>query len=480
MDLSRAELSNDWHLVHDRWRTWLPLGGVILALLALVALPLLRVVQVTPLYDEIRTVTEPSRTLLSRIHVALALEQSLLRDFVEGEDSVAGARYLKIVDDERSAYRDFGVIAKRLGEDFQNQFEQHLDLERGWHGEIERLLARPTTERRKRDPLHARRYEDLLLSAANLDASINASAATRRAAIEATLRSQAWISVTVGLAALTASLIVAWLGLRLRSFAVREELARRRLEQAIDSRNRLMRGITHDLKNPLHAISANAEFLEGGFKGPLTPEQLTVVRRLRSSARHMVTMVSDLLDVSMAEGGTLRVRTAPSSLHDIIGEVVAEYAAPADNRRLELRYRRTDGPREVNTDPDRVRQILQNLVSNAVKYTDAGGTIEISTDVKTIDVDGVPGEFVAIEVADTGHGIPPDQLEKIFEEFSRLDLHRDVPGSGLGLTVARRIAALLGGTVTVESSADGSTFTLLIPPERRHRPGGGANGARLL
>lgn len=468
MDTHHAQLSDDWHLVHDRWRTWMPLGGVVLALLILVALPVLRVIQVRPLYDEIRMVTEPSRTILSRIHVALALEQSLLRDFVEGEDSVAGARYLKVMEDERTAYSEFAPLARRLGEDVQNEFEQHLELERAWHGAIEKLLARPATERRKRDPLHARRYEDLLLSAARLDASINSAAATRRAAIEATTRSQAWISVTIGIVALTAAVIVAWLGLRLRSFAVREELARRRLEQAIESRNRLMRGVTHDLKNPLQTISANAEILDEGFKGPLTDEQRTVIRRIRGSTGHMVSMVRDLLDMSMAEGGTLTVRPSLSSVDEIVSDVVGDYSAAAAHQQLELNYHRYEDPLEVMTDAHRVRQILQNLVSNALKYTDAGGKIEIVTGLRTFEDGTDSRDMIAIDVIDSGKGIPPDQLEKIFDEFSRLDAHRNIPGSGLGLAVARRIAVLLGGTVTVASSEEGSTFTLWIPRDRRH------------
>ena len=469
MGAPHPQLSDDWHLVHDRWRTWLPLAGVVLALLALVALPLLRVIQVRPLYEEIRTVTEPSRGILSRIHVALALEQSLLRDFVEGEDSIAGARYLKVVDDERAAYTEFAPLAVLLGEDVRNEFEQHLELERAWHGEIENLLARPSTERRKRDPLHARRYEDLLLSAARLNASINAAAATRRAAIEATIQSQAWISFMVGLVALAAALIVAWLGFRLRSFAVREELARRRLEQVIESRHRLMRGITHDLKNPLHAISANAEILDEELKGPLSDEQHSVLRRIRSSTRHMVSMISDLLDMSMAEGGTLIVRPSRTSVRDIVSEVVGDYAAAATRQRLELIYHDIDDQLEVFTDPHRIRQILQNLVSNALKYTGLGGRIEISATVRSTGGGGESKDMIAIDVADSGKGIPEDQLDKIFEEFSRLDVHRDIPGSGLGLPVARRIATLLGGTVTVASSSNGSTFTLWIPRDRRHQ-----------
>jgi signal transduction histidine kinase len=469
MDVSNPQLSDDWHLVHDRWRTWLPLGGVILALFGLVTLPILRNVQVRPLYEEIRTVTEPSRSILSRVHVTLALEQSLLRDFVESEDSIAATRYLKLVQEEREAYRDFAPLASKLGDAVSNEFEQHLVLERAWHSEIESLLERPATERRKRDPLHARRYEDLLLSAARLDAAINSAAAARRAVIEATSRSQAWISVAIGVVALTALLIVNWLGRKLRSFAVQEELARRRLEQVVESRSRLMRGITHDLTNPLHSISANAEVLDEGSKGPLSDDQRRMVRRIRSSAKHMVEMVRDLLDTSMAEGGTLNVRPSPCSIRELVTEVAGECSAAAARRQLDVTFDPGEDPLDVVTDQSRVRQILQNLVSNAMKYTNPGGKIELSASRRHLDHESVKREMIVVDVSNTGAGIPPDQLEKIFEEFWRLESHKNIPGSGLGLSVARRIATLLGGALTVESSTSGSTFTLWIPLDRRHQ-----------
>jgi signal transduction histidine kinase len=466
--MANAELSHDWHLVHDRWRTWLPLAGVVIALFALVALPVLRVLQVRPLYEEMRAITEPSRSVLSRIHVALALEQSLLRDFVEGEDSVAASRYLKVVEDERAAYKEFAPLAKSLGEDVSNQFEQHMELERAWHTEIGRLLARPATERRKRDPLHARRYEDLLLSAAQLDASISSAASARRTALEATSRAQAWISFAIGLVALVALVIVGWLGRRLRTFAVQNELARRRLEQVIESRSKLMRGITHDLTNPLHAISANAELLEAGIKGPLSDEQQQLVRRIRRSAQHTVAMVRDLLDTSISGGGPLSVRPADCCIRDLITEVVDEYSASAVKRRLEIGWEPAGDPLMLYTDEARVRQVLENLVSNAVKYTEPGGTITVSAIELSTDDEGAARAMIAIDVADTGKGIPPEHLESIFEEFWRLESHRNTPGSGLGLSVARRIATLLGGALTVESSSRGSTFRFWIPRDRRH------------
>ncbi len=463
-----AVRTDDSRLAHERWRTWLPLAAVICALVALVALPILRTMQLRPLYEEMRDVSEPSRSLLSRVHAALALEQSLVRDFVEAGDSVAASRYATAVMDEQAAYAELAPLVTRLGPQVERKFTQHLELERAWHEDIQRLLSRPDTERRKRDPMHAQRYEDLLVSAAGLDEALNAAAGSRRAALEATGHAQVWISFAIGVIALAAALLVAWLGRRVRTFAVKEESARLKLEEAIEGRGRLMRGVTHDLKNPLQVISAGAELLAEGIQGPLNERQRTTIERIRSSARHLVSMVTDLLQMSMAEGGTLQIQPVRTSIRDVVLDTTTDYDAQAAAKSLSLEVEMDEDSLEAITDPLRVRQILQNLVSNAIKYTPAGGSVTVRAREMTRTV-GVEesAPIIVIEVADTGEGIPEDQLESIFDEFTRLDAHRKMPGAGLGLAIARRIAVLLGGNVTAETSSAGSTFTLWLPRDRR-------------
>jgi len=179
--------------------------------------------------------------------------------------------------------------------------------------------------------------------------------------------------------------------------------------------------------------------------------------------------VRDLLDTSMAESGTLTVRPSQCSVRELVTEVAGECSAAAARRQIELTCDPGEDPFNVVTDPSRVRQILQNLVSNAVKYTNPGGKIRLSAARRNVDHESVSRDMIVVDVADTGPGIPPDQLEKVFEEFWRLESHRNIPGSGLGLSVARRIATLLDGTLTVESSPRGSTFKLWIPLDRRHQ-----------
>jgi len=150
----------------------------------------------------------------------------------------------------------------------------------------------------------------------------------------------------------------------------------------------------------------------------------------------------------------------------VIREIVDEHSASAAaaGQRLDLQLPSDLPP--LTTDRRRVQQILGNLLSNAIKYTPAGGQIKVRAEIRTRD--GATGgqRWAAIEVIDTGPGIPSDQVDRIFDEFSRLKIHEDKPGAGLGLAIARRVSRLLGGDLTVTSvDGRGSAFTLWLPLE---------------
>jgi signal transduction histidine kinase len=178
-------------------------------------------------------------------------------------------------------------------------------------------------------------------------------------------------------------------------------------------------------------------------------------------------MVSDLLELSMAEGGTLSVRPVPTSVPDLLRQLVGSYEAEAKSRCLNLALELESTDLQIVTDPQRVTQILQNLISNALKYTPPEGAITVSAALQTPSDGADTPEGVTIDVADTGLGIPEDQVANVFDEFTRLETHKGLPGSGLGLAIARRVALLLGGNLTLASSPAGSTFTLWLPPDRR-------------
>lgn len=244
------------------------------------------------------------------------------------------------------------------------------------------------------------------------------------------------------------------------------ESARHEVERVMESRTRLIRGFTHDLKNPLGAADGFLELLEMDLKGELSPEQRAGVARSRASIRTALGLIRDLVELARAEAGEIRLSIAPIDMRDLVLTIADEYRAQAEAAELTLVAEVDDGMPVVLSDRARITQVLGNLLSNAVKYTPAGGrvTIHARRCAPPRDVArGASGPWICVDVADTGPGIPPDQRAAIFEEFTRLE-PTTVQGAGLGLPISRRIARVLQGDVTVESEVGrGSTFTLWLP-----------------
>ncbi len=241
----------------------------------------------------------------------------------------------------------------------------------------------------------------------------------------------------------------------------RSEAERRReeLEQVTESRTRLMRGFTHDVKNPLGAADGYAQLLEDGILGGLSKQQCDSIGRIRRSIRTSLHLIHDLLELAKAEQGKLELHPASLDVAELAREVAEDFRAQATAAGLSLEV---DLPNAIpaSTDPKRVRQVLENMLSNAVKYTPAGGVRVFDCREKNADHAAQP---VAIAVADSGPGIPDDKRESIFQEFTRLDSTAR-QGAGVGLAISRRIARLMGGDITVYSSPGrGSTFVLWLP-----------------
>lgn len=239
------------------------------------------------------------------------------------------------------------------------------------------------------------------------------------------------------------------------------ERRREELEQVVRSRSRLMRGFTHDLKNPIGAADGHAALLEDGLLGELGEQQLHSIGRIRASLHNALKLIDDLNEFARAETGRLELKMAPTQVIEIARELVEQYRPTAEQAGVMLDLELHKVP-IIESDDDRVRQILGNLLSNAIKYTKDGGRVCVRTAVRDSDGDG---QCVVLEVEDTGIGVPADKLDLIFEEFERIDPSVK-PGLGLGLAISRRVAHALGGTVTVRSERDrGSTFTLWLPAD---------------
>jgi signal transduction histidine kinase len=392
------------------------------------------------------------------------MEGTLAREFMERRDTTLVAGYRTALSDELTAYKDLTPYIDRLGPNVRTEFNALNALQNSWHSAIDQSMSTSSTRRLGGDPFHPAEYERLLVGAARLDEALSNAAERRWAEAAATNRAQSWVTVVVGIIALSAALIVAWLGQGLRLFAAAAERDRVDLEEAIEARARLVRGITHDLKNPLNAIVGYTELLEQGIKGPLSAEQMQSVNRIRRSAESLLSLIRDILDMSRAESGQLTVVPQTTRISPIVEDVSEEHAASAAASGHRLVVKPSSDLPAISTDPQRVRQVLGNLLSNAIKYTPAGGEISLRASLKSRDgtIDGQ--KWIAIQVVDNGPGIPEDQVANIFEEFSRLDVGRDKPGAGLGLAIALRIARLLGGDLTVNrANVQGSVFTLWLP-----------------
>ena len=440
-----------------------PLAFLILTLAAMVAVPILGDRYTAPLRQEITNLTEPARSELTHLQLALALEGAVLDEFLETRDTALLARFRSVHRQEESAYGGLVPLVNRLGPEVRRRFAELRDLDERRHNRASRLIEATRVRRAGGDPLHKELYEGVLLAAAQLDETLTDATQTRRERVVRAERSGRWLTLGLGVLALAAISVVIWLGKRLQVAATEAEQRRQALAAALESREKLMRGVSHDLKNPLNAIDGHAQLIEDGIKGPVTEDQKESLARIRRAVQTQLSLIMDLLELSRAEAGSLPIHRKPTDLCAVVSECIEELRAAAEKSGHTLTFVAPKVRPLVETDPERIRQVLGNLLSNAVKYTPLPGRIDVQVD--TLEgVGRLAGkDAVAIHVADTGAGIPPGKSEQIFEEFTRLSPGL-AEGAGLGLAIARRISRLLGGDITVISEVGrGSVFSLWIP-----------------
>ena len=250
-----------------------------------------------------------------------------------------------------------------------------------------------------------------------------------------------------------------------------ERHARAEAEAANHAKTEFLAVMSHELRTPLNAVLGYAELLDLGVVGTLTPEQRQQIGRITASGRHLLGLVNEILDLAKVEAGRMSVARVPTSVAEVVEAAVVLAQPQAEARGLRLQAP-VDVPRALQFvgDYDRVLQILANLLSNAVKFTEPGGEIgievgESATAERSWHLHG-EGPWITIGVRDTGIGVAEDQLESIFSPFVQAEggHTRRSDGTGLGLTISRRLARLMRGEVVVASAPGaGSTFTLWLP-----------------
>ena len=238
---------------------------------------------------------------------------------------------------------------------------------------------------------------------------------------------------------------------------------RRKLETVMHSRSRLMRGFSHDVKNPLGAADGFTALMLEGVYGELTSSQQESLQRVRRSINVALGLIDDLNDFARAEAGKVTLTIAPVDVAELARTIGTQYHASAKAKGLTLHVDIAPGLPSVATDASRLRQVMSNLLSNAIKYTDEG-SVEMWVTQSVDPYDHLrPG--LRIDVTDTGPGIPAAKQALIFDEFSRLHATKQ-PGAGLGLPISKLLAEMLGGSISVYSNEGvGSTFILWIPAE---------------
>jgi signal transduction histidine kinase len=252
--------------------------------------------------------------------------------------------------------------------------------------------------------------------------------------------------------------LTAAFNLLISRFAAAERSYRADLQQAATmdrERSAFLAGLSHELRTPLNAILGFAHVLESEVDGPLSQDAREALSVIRQSGEHLRTLIDDILDLSALETGKLQLARRAVDVRLLAEQVMREASPAARDKPVRLAVTGDEGALS-HADPLRVRQVLTNLVSNAVKFTARG---EVTVHVAT------RGRYVAVIVRDTGPGIPPDETSAIFQEYRQTgDVRARRAGTGLGLSIARRLVMMHGGTIQLESEVgQGSTFTITLP-----------------
>ncbi|MGI8618540.1 MAG: ATP-binding protein [Gemmatimonadaceae bacterium] len=235
------------------------------------------------------------------------------------------------------------------------------------------------------------------------------------------------------------------------------ELALVTAEKASLAKSDFLAVMSHELRTPLTAIMGYEELLADGITGPVNPQQAQQLSRIKASAQHLLGLIDEILTFSRIEAGRETIRLEIADVNRLIEDSANLVAPLATEKKLGFVVHLLDPPRFMRTDPVKVRQMIVNLLTNAVKFTESG-TVSVKATTS--------GQNVEITVHDTGIGIAEEHLDQVFDPFWQVEQKatRRAGGTGLGLTVTRRLARLLGGDISVQSSmGKGTTFTISIP-----------------
>lgn len=442
---------------------WIPLAFVALAVGVLLCTPIL-VDRATRKLLLVIDQESGARVMLNDLEAAGATEALIRRRTLGGDgpsapidDSAVAAAAANAAFDERvldSLFRggderdlqDLAIIKR---------------VERSWRSQT---LAAPGSVN---SPTDADALA-LFAAAERLDARITTRLAAARERAQRLQELNVTLAVVLTPIAVLSVLAVFWTARRYRSVAHRLEREHAALVESLDTRAALLRGIAHDVKNPLGAAAGYADLLSDGVVGgSLTNEQSTMVRRIRKLLDDALNTISELLYAARTESGfQSSADIAPTDIAALVREVVDDYRAAAAEKSLALEVVSDGAPVVARTQPGQVQHILGNLLSNAVKYTPPKGHVRVCLGAERPEAAGHDGQAgLYIEVRDSGPGVPPALRDRVFDEFFRAEgVGASAQGHGVGLAISRRFARLLGGEITLSDAPEGGAmFTLRLP-----------------
>jgi signal transduction histidine kinase len=249
------------------------------------------------------------------------------------------------------------------------------------------------------------------------------------------------------------------------------ERARREADEANQAKSAFLATMSHEIRTPINAQIGYSQLIELGIAGPVTAQQREYLARISATSEHLRGLVDDILDLSKIDAGGMSIAREPSMTGGLVATALDLVRPQASVRGVRLiDHRAGDEGEPFIGDEHRVRQVLANLLSNAVKFTPSGGSVTVACGMMASTPPNAElhgeGPWTYVTVTDTGIGIAPEEQRRIFEPFHQVDRRttREHGGTGLGLAISRRLARLMGGDLSVESTAGvGSTFTLWLP-----------------